>query len=73
MGVEERAEYDRSEVLSSFNESVTRGADGRYEVGVAWIAGSSLLGSNEEQCRRRFCRLERKLAKDPTWKEGYEK
>lgn len=46
--MEERVEYDWLEVFSSFNESVIRGVDGRYEVGVVWIVGSFLLGLNEE-------------------------
>ena len=40
LGVEDRTAHDQSEVLSSFNESVTRGVDGKYEVSVAWIPGS---------------------------------
>ena len=35
LGVEDRAENDQSEVLSSFKESITRGVDGRYEVSVS--------------------------------------
>ena len=40
---------------------------------VPWIQGGSLASTNEEQCRWRFCRVERKLSQDPNLKKEYEK
>ena len=51
----------QSNVLSSFKESVKRGVDGRYEVNVPWIPGSSLSSMNEQPSRRRLIRVEKKL------------
>ena len=73
LGVEDRAENDQSEVLSSFKESITRGVDGRYEVSVPWIPGSSLSDTNEQPCRRRLIRTEKRLNQNPKLKEEYEK
>ena len=73
LGVEDRAENDQSEVLSSFKESITRGVDGRYEVSVSWIPSSSLSDTNELPCRRRLIRIEKRLNQNPKLKEEYEK
>ena len=51
----------QSDVLSSFKESVKRGVDGRYEVNVPWIPGSSLSSMNEQPSRRHLIRVEKKL------------
>ena len=51
----------QSNVLSSFKESVKRGVDGRYEVNVPWIPGSSLSSMNEQPSRRCLIRVEKKL------------
>ena len=60
-------------MYSSFKESITRGKDGRYEVSVPWIPGSSLSSTNEQPSRRRLIRVEKKLSRDPKLKEEYEK
>ena len=49
----------QSKVLSSFKESVKRGVDGRYEVNVPWIPGSSLSSMNEQPSRRCLIRVEK--------------
>ena len=49
----------QSDMLSSFKESVKRGVDGRYEVNVPWIPGSSLSSMNEQPSRRRLIRVEK--------------
>ena len=51
---------------------VSRGADGRYEVSVPWIPGSSLFSTNEQPSRRRLIRIEKKLSQDPKLREEYE-
>ena len=60
--VEDRGEDDQLDVYSSFKESITRGVDGRYEVSVLWIPGSSLSSTNEQPSRRRLIRVEKKLS-----------
>ena len=55
LGVEDRGEDDQLDVHSSFKEGITRGEDGRYEVSVPWIPGSSLSSTNEQPSRR--CRI----------------
>ena len=52
----------QSDVLSSFKESIKRGVDGRYEVNVPWIPGSSLSSMNEQPSRKRLIRVEKKLS-----------
>ena len=73
LGVENRGEDDQSEVYGSFKEGTTRGVDGRYEVSVPWIPGSSLSSTNEQPSRRRLIRVETKLSRDPKLREEYEK
>ena len=60
-------------MLSSFKESVKRGVDGRYEVRVPWIPGSSLSSTNEQPSRRRLIRVEKKLSLNPKLREEYGK
>ena len=48
----------QSDMLSSFKESVKRGVDGRCEVSVPWIPGSSLSSTNEQPSRRHLIRVE---------------
>ena len=72
LGVEDRGEDDQSDVYSSFKESITRGVDGRYEVSVPWIPGSSLSSTNEQPSRRCLIRIERKLSKGPKLREECE-
>jgi len=71
-GVEDRGEDDQSDVYRSLRESITRGVDGRYEVSVPWIPGSSLPSTNEQPSRRRLFRVEKKLSQDPKLREEYE-
>ena len=73
LGVEDKGEDDQSDVLSSFKESVKRGVDGRYEVSVPWIPGSSLSSTNEQPSRRRLIRVEQKLSQNPKLREEYGK
>ena len=73
LGVEDRGEDDQSDVHSSFEKSIIRGEDGRYEVSVPWIPGSSLSSTNEQPSRRPLIRVEKKLSQDPKLREEYEK
>lgn len=72
LGIEDRKENDQEEVLLEFTESITRDADGRYEVGIPWIEGSELKGTNREQCKRRLNNVERKLRLDEELSKGYD-
>ena len=73
VGVESRGEDDQSDVYSSFKESITRGEDGRYEVSVPWIPGSSLSSTNEQPSTRCLIRIEKKLSQDLKLGSEYEK
>ena len=73
LGEEDRGEDDQSDVYRSFKESITKGVDGRYEVSVPWIPGSSLPSTNEQPSRRRLFRVEKKLSQDSKLREVYEK
>ena len=73
LGVEDRAEDDQSDVLSSFKESITRVVGGRYEVSEPWIPGSSLSSSNQQPSRRRLIRVQKKLSQNLKLREEYEK
>ena len=47
LGVEDRGEDDQLDVYTEFQESITRGSDGRYEVCVPWITGAEVSNTNE--------------------------
>ena len=57
LGVEDRGEDDQSDVYSSFKESITRGEDGRYEVSMPWILGSSLSSTSGQKMDDRLRQL----------------
>ena len=73
LGIEDRGEADQLDVCREFQENITRGSDGRYEVGVPWIPGVELSNTNEEPSRRRLCNVERKLKRNEGLKLEYEK
>ena len=58
LGIEDRGENDQLDVLKEFKDDVMRQEDGRYEVRVPWIPGSTLASTNE-QARRDFNTLTR--------------
>lgn len=60
-------------MISRTRIAVSRRVDGRYEVSVPWIPGSSLSSTNEQPSRRRLIRVERKLSQDQKLREDYEK
>ena len=70
LGIEDRGEADLLDVCREFQENITRGNDGKYEVGVPWIPGVKLSNTNEE---RRLCNVERKLKRNEGLKLEYEK
>jgi hypothetical protein len=73
LGVEDRGENDKMQVLSEFRENITRQEDGRYQVSIPWIPGSKLTATNEQQSRTRLYNVNKKLAKDEKLKQEYEK
>ena len=54
LGVQDRGENDQLDVLKEFKDDITRREDGRYEVRVPWIPGSTLESTNEQASRRRL-------------------
>ena len=73
LGVEDRGENDKMQVLSEFRENITRQEDGRYQISIPWIPGSKLTATNEQQSRTRLYNVNKKLAKDEKLKQEYEK
>ena len=73
LGVEDRGENDQLDVMEDFKENITRRTDGRHEVGVPWIPGSTLTSSNEEAGRKRLQNVTKKLKRNVKVKEEYEK
>ena len=73
LGVEDRGENDKMQVLSEFRENITRQEDGRYQVSIPWIPGSKLTATNEQQSRTRLYNVNKKLAKDEKLRQEYEK
>ena len=73
LGVEDRGENDKMQVLSEFRENITRQEDGRYQVSIPWIPGSKLTATYEQQSRTRLYNVNKKLAKDEKLKQDYEK
>ena len=61
-----RINYVRSvRVLSSFSESIKRGADGGYEMSVPWIPGSFFSSTDGQLSKKRLIRVEEKLNPNP--------
>ena len=58
---------------TEFVQSISRKADGRYEVNVPWIPGQKLEETNETQSRQQLRRVEKKLEQNMKLKEEYEK
>ena len=73
LGVEDRGEDDQLDVYTEFQESITRGSDGRYEVCVPWITGAEVSNTNEIPSRKRLENVERKLRRNEELKSDYEK
>ena len=73
LGVEDRAENDSLQVNEDFRENIVRQDDGRYEVSVPWIPGSTLVDSNEQASRRRLANTQRKLKQNTTVEAEYRK
>ena len=73
LGVQDRGENDQLDVLKEFKDDITRREDGRYEVRVPWIPGSTLESTNEQPSRRRLQNVNKKLIQNPELKKEYEK
>ena len=73
LGVQDRGENDQLDVLKEFKDDITRREDGRYEVRVPWIPGSTLESTNEQASRRRLQNVNKKLIQNPDLKKEYEK
>ena len=73
LGVEDRGESSQLDVHTEFVETISRKADGRYEVSVPWIPGRKLAETNETQSRQRLQRVQKKLEQNMKLKEEYEK
>ena len=58
---------------TEFVQSISRKADGRYEVNDPWIPGQKMEETNETQSRQRVRRVEKKLEQNMKLKEEYEK
>ncbi|XP_015758753.1 PREDICTED: uncharacterized protein LOC107338018 [Acropora digitifera] len=73
LGVQDRGENDQLDVLKEFKDDIRRREDGRYEVRVPWIPGSTLVSTNEQASRRRLQNVNKKLIQNPELKKEYEK
>ena len=73
LGLEDRGENDQLDVLEEFKDNVMRQEDGRYEVRVPWIPGSTLASTNEQASRKRLQNVNKKLIQNDRLKEQYEK
>ena len=73
LGVQDRGVNDQLDVLKEFKDDITRREDGRYEVRVPWIPGSTLDSTNEQASRRRLQNVNKKLIQNPELQEEYEK
>ena len=73
LGVEDRGENAHLDVLKEFKDDVTRQEDGRYQVRVPWIPGSTLTSTNEQASRKRLQNVNKKLTQNQRLKEEYEK
>lgn len=65
LGIEDRGENDQ--------RSKMRQEDGRYEVTVPWIPGSTLASTNEQASRKRLQHVNKKLIPNQKLKQEYEK
>ena len=72
LGVEDRGENDQLDVYREFQENVTRTDEGRYQVNVPWIPGSTLSNNNLEPSRKRLHNVSRKINQDKDLKKEYE-
>ncbi len=72
LGIEDRSENDPSDIHKEFVENIQVDTEGRYEVEIPWIPGSTVKETNELQSRKRLRNVERKLEKDPVLKKAYE-
>ena len=72
LGVQDHGESDQLDVMENFKVNIKRGTDGRYEVGVSWIQGSTLTSSNEEASRERLQDANKRLKLNVKLKEEYE-
>ena len=73
LGVQDRGENDQLDVLKEFKDDIRRREDGRYEVRVPWIPGSTLESTNEQTSRSRIQNANKKLIQNPELKEEYDK
>ena len=73
LGVEDRGEDDQLDFYTEFQERITRGSDGRYEVSVPWIAGAEVSNTNEIPSRKCLENVERNLRRNEELKSDYEK
>ena len=73
LGAQDRGENDQLDVLKEFKDDITRREDGRFEVRVPWIPGSTLESTNKQASRRRLQNVNKKLIQNPELKKEYEK
>ena len=73
LGVQDRGENDQLDVLKEFKDDIRRREDGRYEVRVPWIPGSTVESTNEQTSRSRIQNVNKKLIQNPELKEEYDK
>ena len=73
LGIEDRGENDQLDVLKEFKDDVMRQEDGRYEVRVPWIPGSTLASTNEQASRKRLQHVDKKFIPNQKLKQEYEK
>ena len=73
LGIEDRGEDDQFDVYKEFKENISRQKDGRYEVNVPWVPGSSLEETYEIQSRKRLRNVEHKLRNNEKLKREYTK
>ena len=65
-------ENDQLDAYRDFQENVTRTDEGRYQVNVPWILGSTLSNSNQEPRRKRLHNVTRNIKQDKDLKKEYE-
>ena len=59
--------------MKEFHKNISRKEDRSYEVNVPWVLGTNLDKINEAQSRKRLQSLERKLERNESFRQGYEK
>ena len=71
LSAKDRGEDDQLVAYREFRENVRRDKNGRYEVGVPRIPGSTLTSTNKGASRKRLDNVERTLKSDPKLERKY--